>query len=403
MGCAMNFQSRFSALITTAFIVAVAPFAYAGDMRVFPPVMEGTTTTCAPGGVRTPLTWDGETNVACAQDVTISGGKVGIGTSDPQYVLDIQAPFAPTGSGIRLYGDNFNGGVGMVIANNIAGGDSWSLVSEGGSSAPVGSFGIYDNGLPGERFVILNTNGYVGIGTAEPQSTLDVNGVINASGPIVTTQVATTGIPPIFPMAYFDEYDGSNGIYKGGPGYARIASVGSNPSTRGGFLLYSGSSDNSQTSIPYFTVPNGTGDYTGINIPVGGTPYYPLQVNGTVYATGGAGALSDRRHKTDIQPLDVDALDTVAKLKPVTFMWKTPVDDGMKGRQIGFIAQDVQPVLPDAVLTANDADKTLGLKYDSLIPVLTKAIQELKSGNDTEATQIKALTDRLNALEAAPR
>jgi hypothetical protein len=151
------------------------------------------------------------------------------------------------------------------------------------------------------------------------------------------------------------------------------------------------------------TVPNGSQDYTGINIPVGSGPSYPLHVNGTVFATGGAGALSDRRHKTDIQPLSLDALDTVGQLKPVTFLWKDPTDDGMKGRQIGFIAQDVQTVLPDAVLTANDADKTLGLKYDALIPVLTKAIQQLKSDNDAEAAQIKALTDRLTALEAARR
>jgi hypothetical protein len=115
--------------------------------------------------------------------------------------------------------------------------------------------------------------------------------------------------------------------------------------------------------------------------------------------------------------LAVDALDTVAKLKPVTFMWKDPADDGMKGREIGFIAQDVQTVLPDVVSTAKDADKTLGLKYDSLIPVLTKAIQELKIENDDfrahvaaddaeaaqikdEAAEIKDLTERLAALEA---
>jgi endosialidase-like protein len=69
----------------------------------------------------------------------------------------------------------------------------------------------------------------------------------------------------------------------------------------------------------------------------------------------------------------------------------------MKGRQIGFIAQDVQQVLPDVVLTANDADKTLGLKYDSLIPVLTKAIQELKSDND----KLKSDNGNLQAHVAA--
>jgi hypothetical protein len=151
----------------------------------------------------------------------------------------------------------------------------------------------------------------------------------------------------------------------------------------------------------------------GVGIPTGpgaATAPYALTVGGTVYATGAAGALSDRRHKTDIQPLAVDALDAVGKLKPVTFLWKAAKDDGMKGRQIGFIAQDVQPVLPDVVLTANDAAKTLGIKYDSLIPVLTKALQEqqaeiaeLHVTDDNEAAQIKALSARLDALESKGR
>ena len=224
-----------------------------------------------------------------------ANGNVGIGTS-PDYVLDINVPFSPSGSGVRIFGNNFNGGVGFVIQNNVAGGDSWSLVSEGGSSAPAGYFGIYDNGLPGERFVISNQTGYVGIATLNPA--------------------------------------------------------------------------------------------------------YTLHVNGTVYATGAAGALSDRRHKKDIKPLAIDGLATVEKLRPVTFEWKEPKDDGMKGEQIGFIAQDVEEVLPQAVLTANDADKTKGLKYDELIPVLTKAVQEMKTDSDAAADKQTANAKAIEELRA---
>lgn len=136
------------------------------------------------------------------------------------------------------------------------------------------------------------------------------------------------------------------------------------------------------------------------------SPAYPLYVNGTAYATGAAGALSDRRHKSDIKPLEVNALDLVAQLKPVTFLWKDPTDDGMKGRQIGFIAQDVLPVLPEIVLTQNNAEKTLGLKYDAFIPILTKAIQQqqqeidrLNADNAHLAENIGQLQRRLRALE----
>jgi hypothetical protein len=147
------------------------------------------------------------------------------------------------------------------------------------------------------------------------------------------------------------------------------------------------------TNVPLLLNPNGG------NVGIGTlTPSYSLYVNGTAYAAGAAGALSDRRHKKDIEPFPGGALDLVEALKPVTFYWKNPTDDGMKGRQIGFIAQDVQPIIPDAVITEHNAEQTLGLKYDSLIPILAKAIQEqqteiaaLKIANGNQAAQIKML------------
>lgn len=119
------------------------------------------------------------------------------------------------------------------------------------------------------------------------------------------------------------------------------------------------------------------------------TPSYTLTVNGTAYASGVAGALSDRRHKDKIKTLAIDGLATIGRLRPVSFLWKTPKDDGMKGQQLGFIAQEVEKVLPQIVLTANDKEKTKGLKYDGLIPVLTLAVQELKAEND----RLKAAND----------
>ena len=94
------------------------------------------------------------------------------------------------------------------------------------------------------------------------------------------------------------------------------------------------------------------------NVGIGtSSPSYLPTVNGTAYAAGAAGALSDRRHKSDIALLDADALAIVARLKPVTFVWKEPKDDGMRGRQIGFVAQDVETIVPEAVLTMNNEER----------------------------------------------
>ena len=99
-------------------------------------------------------------------------------------------------------------------------------------------------------------------------------------------------------------------------------------------------------------------------------------------------ALSDRRDKTDINTLDL-GLDFINSLKPVKFKWDSREGIAKDGTyEAGFIAQDFQQVQKD-----NDADY-LGLVLESnpekleatpgkLIPILVKAIQELKMEVET--------------------
>lgn len=61
------------------------------------------------------------------------------------------------------------------------------------------------------------------------------------------------------------------------------------------------------------------------------SPSYKLHVNGTAYATGAAGALSDYRHKTNISDITFDAVEVINQLRPVSFEWKEPQDIGMGG------------------------------------------------------------------------
>ena len=82
---------------------------------------------------------------------------------------------------------------------------------------------------------------------------------------------------------------------------------------------------------------------------------------------------SDRRLKENIKGTKY-GLYEVLKLEPVDYVLKS---NGLK--QLGFIAQDVKPLIPE-VVTGIEGDlekgETLGIAYSSLIPVLTKAIQE---------------------------
>ena len=116
----------------------------------------------------------------------------------------------------------------------------------------------------------------------------------------------------------------------------------------------------------------------------------------TTYAT-----TSDYRLKEDVQPM-TGALAKVAQLKPVTYKWK---ESGANGQ--GFIAHELQAVVPDCVSSEKDAvDKDgnpvyQGIDTSFLVATLTAALQETKALLDTQAETINALTARIVALEGA--
>ena len=95
-------------------------------------------------------------------------------------------------------------------------------------------------------------------------------------------------------------------------------------------------------------------------------------------------ATSDEKYKYNILPITY-GLNTILQLNPVNFQW-------IKGEEndLGFIAQDVAEIIPEAVNTNWNSD--LLMRYESIIPVLTKAIQE-------QNALIKALEQRILTLE----
>jgi len=91
--------------------------------------------------------------------------------------------------------------------------------------------------------------------------------------------------------------------------------------------------------------------------------------------------LSDASVKTNVVTLS-SSLDKVLNLRGVNFEW---IDPAMgTGTQLGFIAQEVEPVVPEAVTTREGGLK--GVKYDKLTAVLAEAIKELNWKVDDLAT-----------------
>lgn len=115
---------------------------------------------------------------------------------------------------------------------------------------------------------------------------------------------------------------------------------------------------------------------------------YKLYVNGGMYASSYSSG-SDKRWKKNIKPID-KALSLVEKLQGVRFEWKAEEfkdKNFEKGVQIGLIAQDVEPVIPEVVKTDKDGYKAIS--YEKLTAVLLEAIKE-------QDKRIKALEAKVN-------
>jgi len=106
------------------------------------------------------------------------------------------------------------------------------------------------------------------------------------------------------------------------------------------------------------------------------------QSTGTLTVTGDLvayGSPSDKKLKENIKPIE-SALDKVTKLQGVTFDWKESNSILDIKEDIGFIAQDVQKVVPE--LVRENKNGMLSMRHQGIAPILLEAIKELKAEID---------------------
>jgi len=112
-------------------------------------------------------------------------------------------------------------------------------------------------------------------------------------------------------------------------------------------------------------------------------------------------SLSDRRDKTNIIPIG-EGLAFIKELNPVSFTWNTRDKAKVGIKSAGFIAQELlalqkQSAIGDNLdLVSENNPEKLEARYNNLLPVIVKAIQEESAEKDK---QIKELKDRLSILE----
>ncbi len=112
--------------------------------------------------------------------------------------------------------------------------------------------------------------------------------------------------------------------------------------------------------------------------------------NGSITATS-VTQTSDKRLKKNIEPLE-GSLDNIQKLRGVSYDWKS--DKG--GKQIGFIAQELEKVYPELVATDKDGMKSVN--YAQMTAVLLEAVKELSNENQNLKNSNQTLEAKVTSL-----
>jgi len=269
-----------------------------------------------------------------------SAGNVGIGTSAPAANLDI----SDTNANVpRLH-----------LTDSTNGAYTRFMFSGGTSDNLLYIEPITPNGTAGSTirmFRNTSTTGAVKIDVFRGNGTLDVNGVIGGNT-----------------NSYFNALTGNVGIGTSGP-TSKLSVAGAGSSAWQTYIQGSGT-----TSSTYGIV---------IRESTGATNNFWIRDDGAGYLRAAAWTYgSDRNLKENINYFN-NGLDTILALNPVQF-------DYIQGEQnqLGFIAQDVQKIIPQAVVVTDTETGMLGLKTEFITPFLVNAIKE-------QQTQIASLSAQL--------
>ena len=282
-------------------------------------------------------------------------GNVGIGTTTPIARLDILGGNSSGGTGgSNLIAFQFNGGgfrhfitsrhdgSANVSTNSI---DFWLNnvnTANGSSSAGIGN-----------KHMMSITGAGVGINTNVPLATLHVANDVPYS--------AITGGTNPYNYAQVQISQKSNGArlylgnaYTGGAGVASII----------------------QSSDYYSNAEHGTNlllNPLSGNVGIGtNAPAHALHVSGNIYASGNVTAYSDMRAKENITTID-SALDKVMALRGVYYTRK----DIVGPRQVGVIAQEVEEILPEVVITDSEGKKSVA--YGNIVALLIEGMKQQQS------------------------
>jgi hypothetical protein len=328
-----------------------------------------------------------------------SAGNVGIGTTNPATKFDLSGSlgnFQIASSGAEIF-----------LTRN----ENNDILATGGLSSKIRLGAqlqvVIGVGANYEARLTVTSGGNVGIGDTSPTSNNN-----NTSSPVLSLKSTTAGAYPSYVTKYINGAEG--GMTLAGDLYIDIG--GNSTAANNNIIFRTTSANSSYATNERMRITSGgsvlinTTTVIGANsmlailagsareglvIKLAEGAYSPIWIRNSnevamFYVNeANAGYLnasawsygSDRRIKENIINLEGSGLDTILKLNPVRFDYI----DGIKNN-IGWIAQDVQEVIPEAVSAISKTNDQLTLKSDYIVPYLVKAIQELKAEFDEYKT-----------------
>jgi hypothetical protein len=330
--------------------------------------------------------------------VSVSSGNVGVGTSSPTSLLDVRQSNPTRGIVASIVNSATSSQTGAQLRITQGGIEDWVV----GQPAATNAFSIWSgrsSSSDGTERMRIDSSGNVGIGQTPTAYGATVRTVeayiagaagytlVSAASASVKTEISAgeanllgqVGTRTNHPLA----------IKTNDTERARIDSSGNllvgTTTFQGKFTVTATGATTIDCARTETTLAN------QIVLRNGNGAVGSITTNGsaTAYNTS-----SDYRLKHDIAPMQ-NALATVAQLKPVTYKWN--VDDS---ESQGFIAHELQAVVPDCVTGEKDAvdsegnPQYQGIDTSFLVATLTAAIQEQQQMIETLQAKVAALEAR---------